>query len=147
LNTRRPARPIRVLLVDDNPADVLLTRNALKASSLRIVLSVATNGDDALSVLREHHDADNKIDLVLLDLNLPRKDGREVLAEMKQDPRLDLIPVVVFTTSESEEDIRTCYSLRANAFVTKPTHMHQFFAAVQSIEEFWTQAVQLPRAG
>jgi chemotaxis family two-component system response regulator Rcp1 len=86
------------------------------------------------------------VNLVLLDLNLPRKNGREVLAEMKRDPFLSTIPVVIFTTSESQEDIQACYNLQANAYVTKPPHMDQFFAVVKAIEDFWTQAVQLPSA-
>jgi len=127
--------------VDDNPAVVLLTRNALRARPLKIQLSVATNGEDALAMLRQR-----PVNLVLLDLNLPRKDGREVLAEMKRDPLLAAIPVVIFTTSESQEDIQTCYKLQANAYVTKPPHMDQFFAVVKAIEDFWTQAAQLPTA-
>lgn len=135
-----------VLLVDDSPADVRLTREVLKGSRLRFNLMVATNGEEALAVLRrEGKYADAAwINLVLLDLNMPRMDGREVLAIMKQDSRLKRIPVVILTTSDSETDIVRTYDLHANAYVTKPAQMSQFSSALKAIEDFWMCAARLP---
>lgn len=140
------ARPIEILLVEDDPGDVVIAQEALEQSKLVNNLHVATNGDEALAFLRrdgEYADAP-KPDLVLLDLNLPRRDGREVLAEVKADPDLRRIPVVILTTSQAEEDIVRSYDLHANAYVTKPVDFAQFVHVVQQIDEFFFTVVSLP---
>ena len=140
------ARPIEILLVEDDPGDVIIAKEALEQSKLVNNLHVAMNGDEALEYLRregEHADAP-KPDLVLLDLNLPRRDGREVLAEVKADPDLRRIPVVILTTSQAEEDIIKSYDLHANAYVTKPVDFAQFVRVVQQIDEFFFTVVSLP---
>jgi CheY-like chemotaxis protein len=140
-------KPIEILLVEDNPGDVELTREVLKDAKVANRLHVATDGVEAMAFLQR----DGKYahvctpDLILLDLNLPKKDGREVLAEVKADPLLCRIPVVVLTTSEAEQDILQTYELHANCFVTKPVDLHQFIAMVKSIEHFWLTIVKLPR--
>ena len=140
--------PFHILLVEDNPGDVRLTQEALKSSKLQVELSVARDGVEVLSHLRnEGKFADApKPDLILLDLNLPRKSGLEVLAEIKNDDNLKNIPVVILTTSESEEDILRSYNLHANCYVTKPVDMNQFLKIVQQIEIFWFVIVKLPNA-
>jgi chemotaxis family two-component system response regulator Rcp1 len=138
--------PIEILLVEDNPGDVRLTIEALKDATVRNNLHVARDGVEAIAFLR--HDGDRphpQADLILLDLNLPRKDGREVLEEIKQDDLLRHIPVVILTTSQAEQDVRLSYQLRANAFITKPVDLDQFFRVVKSIEHFWLDAVKLSR--
>ncbi|MBI4458758.1 MAG: response regulator [Acidobacteria bacterium] len=139
-------RRIEVLLAEDNPGDVRLTREALNGSRIRINLSVAADGEEALAFLRRQgkYAGAARPQLVLLDLNMPKKDGREVLAEMKKDPDLDCIPVVILTTSDAEEDIIRSYKLRANAYVTKPTYVDQFKIVVTSIEDFWMRVAKLP---
>ena len=137
------AAPIEILLVEDNPADVRLTVEALKDARVRNRLRVARDGVEALAMLRS--DSAPRPDLILLDLNLPRKDGREVLQEIKQDEALRHIPVVILTTSQAEQDILQCYRLRANAFVTKPVEIDQFFQVVRSMEQFWLEVVKLAR--
>ena len=141
-------RPIEILLVEDNPGDVRLTVEALKEGKLRNHMSVAADGEEALAFLRREngHAAAPRPDLVLLDLNLPRKDGREVLAEMKEDPDLRRIPVVILTTSKAEEDIARTYDLHANCYITKPVDLDQFITVVKSIESFWFSVVSLPGA-
>jgi CheY-like chemotaxis protein len=136
-----------ILLVEDNPADVELTQYMMKQGKLVVNLHVAMDGFEALAFLRrEGKYADTpRPDLVLLDLNLPGKDGREVLAEMKADPTLKAIPVVVLTTSQSEEDVLKSYNLGANCFITKPVGMDQFAKVVNSIEDFWFTIVRLPK--
>ncbi len=137
---------IEILLVEDNPADVLLMEEALQEEKMLNKLYVAGNGDEALDFLYrrgKHRDAPRP-DLIMLDLNLPKKDGREVLAEIKNDPELKRIPVVVITTSKSEEDIVKSYNLPANCYVTKPVRLSQFFQVVKNIEEFWFNIVKLP---
>jgi chemotaxis family two-component system response regulator Rcp1 len=148
MNTHTSA-PIDVLLVDDSPEDVRLTREALKGSRFRIHLEVATNGEEALAVLRHQgrHGNASRTNLVLLDLNMPRMDGREMLAIMKQDAELKCIPVVVLTTSDSESDIRQTYELHANAYVTKPAHVDQFESTMKAIENFWIGVAKLPGRG
>ncbi len=140
------ARPIEILLVEDDPGDVLIAKEALEQSKLANNLHVAVNGEEALAFLR--HDGEfadrPKPDLVLLDLNLPRRDGREVLAEVKADPELRRIPVVILTTSQAEEDIIKSYDLHANAYVTKPVDFAQFVKVVQQIDEFFFTVVSLP---
>ena len=139
--------PIEILLVEDNPGDVELTREALHDSKVHMRLSVVNDGVDALAFLRREgpHGAAPRPDLVLLDLNLPRKDGRAVLAEVKRDPELRNIPIVVLTSSQAEQDIVKAYDLHANCYVTKPVDLDQFITIVRSIEQFWFTVVKLPR--
>ncbi len=138
--------PIEVLLVEDNPGDAELTRIALEDSKISIHLNVVEDGVEAMAFLRKQ-DKYVKVahpDIVLLDLNLPRKDGREVLAEIKGDENLKRIPVVILTTSQAEEDILKAYNLCANCYITKPVDFDQFVKIVQSIENFWFAIVKLP---
>ncbi len=140
---------IDVLLVEDDPGDVLLIREAFEHNKVHNTLHVASDGEQALSFLRRedgHADAPRP-DLILLDLNLPRKDGREVLAEVKADDNLRTIPVVVLTTSEAEEDILRSYDLHANAYVTKPVDFEAFIDVVRQIDDFFVSVVKLPRHG
>jgi CheY-like chemotaxis protein len=145
--TPKPAgQPIEVLLVEDDPGDVLLIREAFEFNKVHNNLNVVNDGEQALDYLRgvgEHVGA-TRPDLVLLDLNLPRKDGREVLAEVKGDPALRAIPIVVLTTSEAEEDVLKSYQLHANAYVTKPVDFDRFISIVRQIDEFFVQVVRLP---
>jgi CheY-like chemotaxis protein len=145
--TPRPAgQPIEVLLVEDDPGDVLLIREAFAFNKVHNNLNVVSDGEQALQFLRregEHADA-ARPDLVLLDLNLPRKDGREVLADVKQDPDLRTIPIVVLTTSEAEEDVLKSYQLHANAYVTKPVDFERFVSIVRQIDDFFVSVVRLP---
>jgi len=138
--------PIEILLVEDNLADVRLTQEALKEEKLRNNLSVVNDGVEALAFLRREGRYTNAVrpDLILLDLNLPRKDGREVLAEIKNDPDLRTIPVVVLTISEAEKDILISYNLHANCYITKPLDLNQFSKVVKSIQDFWLTIVKLP---
>ena len=139
------ARVINVLLVEDDPGDVLMTREAFE-EYLHNRLDVVSDGSEALAYLRregEYADAPRP-DLILLDLNLPRKDGREVLAEIKGDPALATIPVVVLTTSHAEEDVLKSYQLHANAYVTKPVDFERFIEVVRQIDEFFVTVVKLP---
>ncbi|WP_199329986.1 response regulator [Calothrix membranacea] len=138
--------PIEVLLVEDNPGDALLTRIALEDSKISVNLSVVEDGVEAMAFLRKqdkYADVPHP-DIVLLDLNLPKKDGREVLAEIKGDAHLRRIPVVVLTTSQAEEDIVKAYNLAANCYITKPVDFDQFVRIVRSIENFWFAVVKLP---
>ncbi len=139
--------PIEVLLVEDSPADVRLTREALKEAKVRNNVHVAVDGVDAMDFLhRRGRHANAPIpDLILLDLNLPKKDGREVLEDIKSHDRLKRIPVVILTTSQSEQDILESYQLSANAYVTKPVDLEQFLDVVKSIEGFWLEVVKLTR--
>jgi two-component system, chemotaxis family, response regulator Rcp1 len=139
-------RPIELLLVEDNPGDVRLTQEALKEGGLPVHLSVANDGVEALDFLfhRGVHGKAPIPDLILLDLNLPRKNGREVLSEIKADPDLKRIPVLVMTTSHAEQDIQKAYSLNANCYITKPMDLDEFLRIVHSIEEFWLKTVTLP---
>ncbi len=141
--------PIEVLLVEDDPGDVLMTQEAFAEHKLGNRLSVVSDGEEALAYLRrEGRFADAvRPDLVLLDLNLPRRDGREVLAEIKKDESLRQIPVVVLTTSEAEEDILSSYSLHANAYVTKPVDFDRFISVVRQIDNFFVTVVKLPPKG
>jgi CheY-like chemotaxis protein len=138
---------VEVLLVEDNPGDVRLTREALKEGKLLNNVAVVGDGVEALSYLRRQGKYAGAVspDLILLDLNLPKKDGREVLAEIKADPELRRIPVVVLTTSSAEEDILRTYDLHANCYITKPVDLEQFMRVVKSIEDFWVTVVRLPR--
>jgi len=139
--------PVDILLVEDNPGDVRLTREALRDSKVRNVLSVAKDGVEAMAVLRREgvFSESSRPDLILLDLNLPRKSGREVLKEVKEDASLQHIPVVVLSTSQAESDIQTSYRLRANAFITKPVDLDEFLLVVRSIEKFWLEIVRFSR--
>ena len=148
MSTGTYARPANILLVEDNPGDVRLTREALKEEKVLNNLNVVGDGVEAMAFLRregKYADA-ARPDLILLDLNLPKKDGREVLEDIKSDPTLKLIPVVILTTSRAEEDILKAYDLHANCYVTKPVDLEQFITVVQSIEEFWLAIVTLPSA-
>lgn len=138
--------PIRVLLVEDNPGDADLTRESLEESRLRLEIDVAVDGAQALDRLfrRPPYEAAEPPDLVLLDLNLPKVGGREVLARLKQDPMLHAIPVVVLTSSDAEHDIVGSYELGANCYVTKPVGLDAFQSIVRSIEDFWFTVVKLP---
>jgi chemotaxis family two-component system response regulator Rcp1 len=141
------AEPIEVLLVEDSPGDVRLTREAFKDAKVHINLHVATDGIEAMAFLRcmgEYADVPRP-DLILLDLNLPKKDGREVLEEIKETPALKSIPVVILTTSDSEEDILRSYRLHANCYITKPVGLDGFLKVVHSIDSFWLSVVKLPK--
>ena len=146
MTTSQMVKPIEVLLVEDNPGDVRLTREALKEGKLLINLSVASDGLEAMAFLRREGafaQAPNP-DLILLDLNLPKKDGRELLQEIKVDPELKRIPVVILTTSEADADILETYGNHANCYLTKPVDMGQFLEIVKILEEFWLTIVKLP---
>ena len=138
---------IEILLVEDNPGDVRLTQEALRDARMRNTLHIAADGVEAIAFLRRQGKFGQapRPDLILLDLNLPRKGGREVLQEIKEDEQLKHIPVVILTTSQAEQDILATYRLRANAYVTKPVDLEQFLKVVQSIEQFWLEIVKLPR--
>jgi chemotaxis family two-component system response regulator Rcp1 len=140
--------PIEILLVEDSPDDIVLTTEALKDGKVRNRVSVVEDGEEAMAFLRREgrHATAPRPDLILLDLNLPRKSGREVLAEVKQDPKLKRIPVVVMTTSSSEKDILQAYNCHANCYVTKPVDLDQFLGVIRSIESFWLTVVKLPAA-
>ena len=138
--------PIDILLVEDDPGDVLMTREAFEHHKIRNTLHVVKDGVEALEFLRRQGKYENapRPGLILLDLNLPRKDGREVLAEVKQDPDLRTIPIVVLTTSEAEEDVLKSYQLHANAYVTKPVDFERFVSIVRQIDDFFVSVVRLP---
>jgi CheY-like chemotaxis protein len=140
------AKPIEVLLVEDDPGDTLMIREAFEENKLRNRLSSVTDGVEALEFLRREgkHATAPRPDLILLDLNLPRKDGREVLAEIKGDDVLRTIPVVVLTTSQAEEDVLRSYELHANAYVTKPVDFERFIEVVRQIDDFFVTVVKLP---
>jgi len=139
--------PIEILLVEDNPADVRLMVEVLKETKVRNTLTVAADGIEALDLLRRtgRYTHATRPGLILLDLNLPKKDGRQVLAELKADPDLKRIPVVILTSSKAEEDIFKSYNLYANCYVTKPVDLEQFVKVVKSIEDFWLTTVKLPQ--
>jgi CheY-like chemotaxis protein len=140
------AKPIEILLVEDNPGDARLAREALKDSKVKNNLAIVDDGVKALEYLRKQGEFASapSPDLILLDLNLPRKDGREVLAEIKGDGMLKRIPVVVLTTSRAEQDVLKSYNLHANCYITKPIDLGQFITVVKSIEDFWLTIVKLP---
>ena len=142
-----PLQPVEVLLVEDDPGDELMTREAFEDNKIGNTLHVARDGEEALDFLYRrgaHADAPS-VDLILLDLNLPKYDGRQVLEQIKSDPDLTHVPVVILTTSSSEEDILRSYKLHANAYVTKPVDVNQFIAAVRQINDFFLSVVRLPR--
>jgi CheY-like chemotaxis protein len=138
--------PIDILLVEDNPGDVRLTIEALKEDKLQSNLHVVKDGIQAMAFLHQEEGYDDapRPDLILLDLNLPKKDGREVLEEIKADENLRRIPVVILTSSQAEEDILKTYNLHANCYITKPVNLEQFTKVVKSIESFWLTIVKLP---
>lgn len=140
------SQPAEILLVEDNPGDVRLVREALKDSHLGSQLQSVVDGHEALALLRKQGRYSNarRPDLILLDLNLPRKDGREILAELKADPHLRRIPVVVVTSSTAEDDIVKSYNHHANCYITKPLDLEQFIDVVKAIEHFWIACVKLP---
>ena len=146
MNDHTLVKPIDILLVEDNPGDADLAREALDGSKMNNRLQVVEDGEKAMAFLRrEPPYADSpRPDLILLDLNLPKKDGRQVLAEIKADETLKRIPVVILTTSQAEEDVLKSYDLHANCYITKPIDLHQFLHVVRSIEDFWLSIVILP---
>ena len=139
-------KPIEILLVEDNLGDARLAREALKDSKIRNALNHVQDGVEALAFLRRQGEyaAAPRPDLILLDLNLPRKDGRQVLAEIKEDPDLKAIPVVILTISKDEEDVLKTYSQHANCYITKPIDLGQFMKVIKAIEDFWLTIVKLP---
>jgi CheY-like chemotaxis protein len=143
------SKPLDILLVEDNPADVRLTQEAFTEGKILNNLMVVKDGVEALDFLRRRGKYAGAVrpDLILLDLNLPRKDGREVLAEIKADPSLMRIPVVVLTTSRAETDVVKSYNLHANCYVVKPVDLEQFVEVIKAIDNFWLTAVTLPRDG
>lgn len=140
------SKPIDILLIEDNPGDVRLTKEVLKEGKVSNNLSVVKDGVEAIKFLRREgqYAAEPQPDLILLDLNLPRMDGREVLEKIKKDPNWQLIPVVILTTSSAEEDIIKSYNLHANCYITKPVDLDQFINVVKSVEDFWLTVVKLP---
>jgi len=149
MSTGTIGRPIEILLVEDNPGDVRLTQEALKEGKVRNKLHVVGDGVEALAFLCQEGEyaEEPRPDLILLDLNLPKKNGREVLAEIKEHPNLRRIPVVILTVSQAEEDVLRTYDLHANCYVTKPVDLEQFIKVVGSIEDFWLTIVRLPPNG
>jgi len=143
---QKNCRPIEILLVEDNLGDVRLTQEALREGKVRNHLYVAADGIEAMAFLRREgqHAQAPQPDLILLDLNLPKKSGPEVLAEIKDDPELRRIPVVILTVSKAEEDVLKSYNLHANCYITKPVNLDQFLEVVKSIEDFWLTVVMLP---
>ncbi len=148
MNAITAGRPIEILLVEDSATDVMLAEEALAEGKVRNHLHVVKDGVEAMAFLRQQgpYAASPRPDLVLLDLNMPRKDGREVLAEVKADPSLKQIPVVVLTTSRAEQDVLKAYGLHANCYITKPVDFDQFAAVILAIEQFWFSVVLLPTA-
>ena len=142
----RLTTPVDILLVEDNPGDVRLTQEAFRDSRLPIKLNVVMDGEDAMNYLyrRTPYENATRPDMILLDLNIPKKDGREVLEEIKNDASLRYVPVVVLTTSNAEQDILKTYSLNVNAYINKPVDFDRFFDIVQKIEDFWLMTATLP---
>ena len=142
-------KPIEILLVEDSASDVRLTREAMDSAKVLNNLNVVGDGVEAMNYLRREGKYANapRPDLILLDLNMPRKDGREVLAEVKGDPDLKRIPVVILTVSKAEEDVLKAYNLHANCYISKPVNLAQFLKVVESIESFWLTIVELPPNG
>jgi CheY-like chemotaxis protein len=146
MSDRKQGAPVEILLVEDNPADVRLTQEALKEGKVFNNLHWSKDGVEALEFLRRQgkHAGAPRPDIILLDLNLPKKDGREVLFEIKNDDQLKRIPVVILTTSKAEEDVLKTYNLHANCYVTKPVDLEQFIRVVKTIDQFWLTVVTLP---
>lgn len=139
--------PIDILLVEDNPGDIRLTREALKDAKVDNVLTVVGDGIEALALLHKNgkHATSARPDLIILDLNLPKKDGLELLAEIKSDDELKIIPVIILTTSTSDTDIIKSYDLHANCYIAKPVDLEQFIQVVKSVNDFWLSVVKLPK--
>jgi two-component system, chemotaxis family, response regulator Rcp1 len=148
MNFESTPQPIDILLVEDNEADVRLTQEVLTESKVQNNLMIANNGEEAIACLRQQgkYQGCARPDLILLDLNLPVKDGREVLAQIKSDPSFRSIPVVILTTSKAEEDIVKTYNLHANCYISKPVDLEQFVTVVSYIEDFWLAIVKLPKS-
>jgi CheY-like chemotaxis protein len=145
--TQSPAQLIHILMVEDDPADVRLTREALKNKKVHTTMDTVEDGLEAMTYLHKEgaYAGKQRPDLILLDLNMPRMDGREVLSEIKKDPKLRSIPVIVLTTSDGEEDILSAYDMNANCYITKPVDWKQFIRVVELIENFWLTVVKLPK--
>ncbi len=143
---RQIGNPIEILLVEDNPGDVRLVKEVFKDAKISNNMQVAADGEEAMLILRRESEYDdrNRPDLILLDLNLPKKDGREVLVDIKGDDDLKRIPVVILTTSKAQEDLIETYNNHANCYITKPVDLDQFIRVVKSIEDFWLSIVKLP---
>ena len=141
-----PSKPVEILLIEDNPGDARLAQEALRDAKVRNHLNWVHDGVEGIAYLRREGKYHNSCrpDLILLDLNLPRKDGREVLSEIKADEKLRRIPVVILTTSQAEEDVLRAYHLNANCYITKPVDLEQFMKVVKTIEDFWLTIVKLP---
>jgi len=148
VNASTSSEPIQILLVEDSPGDIRLTREVLRDARIANELHIVGDGEEAMRFLRRQRAFDGvpRPDLILLDLNLPRKDGREVLAELKEDPDLHLIPVIVLTTSAAEQDVLRSYDLNAACYITKPIDLDEFISVVRSIESFWLSIVRLPHS-
>ena len=145
MNNPAMDKPIKILLVEDNAGDVRLTREAFKECKVATIMEVVSDGEEALAFLKRNGSGvENHPDIILLDLNLPKKDGREVLAEIKSDPTLRQIPVVILTTSKANQDILKCYDMHANCYIAKPVDVNEFIQAVKTIEDFWLTIVKLP---
>lgn len=149
MNGIEMGKPVEILLVEDNPGDARLAQEALKEDKIKNALHSVADGVEAMAFLRQEgkYTGAPRPDLILLDLNLPKKDGREVLAEIKSDENLKRIPVVVLTVSQAETDILKSYNLNANCFITKPVSLEEFIKVVQAIEHFWFTVVTLPPDG
>ncbi len=149
INMQNSGKPIEILLIEDNPGDMRLTLEALKEGKVLNHLSVVGDGIEAMAFLRRtgRYASAPRPDLIMLDLNLPKKDGREVLALIKADEKLRRIPIIVLTTSEAEEDILRAYNLNANCYITKPVDLDQFIRVIRSIQDFWLTIVKLPPDG
>ena len=143
---RADGKPIEILMVEDNLGDIRLAKEALAEAKVRNNMAVAEDGEEAMGILRREgkYAEAPRPDLILLDLNLPKKDGREVLSEIKDDPQLRRIPVVVLTTSQAEQDIVKSYDLHANAYVVKPVELNRFIDVVKAVDSFWFTVVVLP---
>ncbi len=146
MNNAREGRPIEILLVEDNPADVRLTREVFKDSRITNNIRVVSDGEEAMAFLHNEgtYAAEPRPDLILLDLNLPKKDGREVLSEIKADRKLRTIPVIVLTTSDADQDVWKAYDAGVNSYITKPVDLGQFMRIFRLIEDFWLTIVKLP---
>ena len=146
MNTKDSSQPIHILLIEDNPGDIRLTKEVLKEGKITNSLSVVMDGEEAILFLKKQGQYINAPapDIILLDLNLPKKDGREVLAEIKFDSKLMLIPVIVLTTSSAEQDVLSMYAHHANCYIMKPVDFNQFINVIKSIENFWLNIVKLP---
>ncbi|MDX6659999.1 MAG: hypothetical protein QOJ55_821 [Solirubrobacteraceae bacterium] len=148
MNRSLPSEPVQILLVEDSPGDIRLTREVLRDARIANELHIVGDGEHAMAFLRREgeHAGKPRPDLILLDLNLPRKDGREVLEELNADPELHLIPVIVLTTSAAQQDVLRSYDLKAACYITKPIDLDEFIAVVRSIEAFWLSIVRLPHS-